>query len=109
MVVGVGQQVHVEGGDADVLLVADVAALHILPSQLKVGLSVPGEVGARSKAFPTISTFVSGEIRLGADLGPAVVVEERVHCEGLDREGRRGEGRRERAGGHFGAGWRHRR
>ena len=105
MVVGVGEEVHVEGGHTDVLLVADVAGLDVLAGQLEVDLPVSGEVGTGGEALTALSAFVTAEIRLGTDLGPTVVVEQRVDCEGFDGEHRgrerRRERRREAAGGEL--------
>ena len=101
VVVGVGEEVHVEGGHTDVLLVADVAALDVLAGELEVDLPVSGEVGARGEALAALLAFVTAEVRLGADLGPSVVIEERVHCEGFDREHRGRERRRQTAGGEL--------
>ena len=92
MVVGVGEEVHVEGGHADVLLLADVAALDVLPGELEVGLPVPGEVGAGGEVFPALVTLVPGHLTLAAALGPSVIVEQRVHSEGFDGEDWGGEG-----------------
>ena len=60
VVVGVSEEVHVEGGHADVLLLADVAALDVLSGQLEVGLPVTGEVGAGGEMFAALLTLVSG-------------------------------------------------
>ena len=86
MVVGVGQEVHVEGGHADVLLLADVAGLDVLPGELEVGLPVAGEVGAGGEVFAAVLTPVAGTLGLYTDPRPPVVVEHRVHCEGFDGE-----------------------
>ena len=92
MVVGVGEEVHVEGGHADVLLLADVAALHVLPGQLEVGLFVTRQVGAGGEMFPALLAPMSAAIRPYTGPAPPVVVKHRVHCEGFDGEDRRGEG-----------------
>ena len=97
MVVGVGEKVHVEGRHTHVLLLADVAALHVLRGELEVGLSVAGEVGAGGEMFATLPTLVSGALGLGTDLRTTVVVKHRVHREGFDGEARRRE-RGERGG-----------
>ena len=97
----VGEDVHLEGGGADVHLVADVAGLGRLRGELLVGLLVSGEIGAGGEALTALLAFVTAEIRLGADLGPSVVIEERVHCEGFDREHRGRERRRQTAGGEL--------
>ena len=93
VVVCVSEEVHVEGRHADVLLLADVAALHVLPGQLEVGLPVTGEVGAGGEMFAALLTLVSGALWLATDLRTTVVVEHRVHCEGFDGEDRRRERR----------------
>ena len=91
MVVGVGEEVHVEGGHADVLLLADVAALHVVSGELEVGLPVPGEVGAGGEMFAALLTFMSGTLGPHTCLRPSVVVKHRVHGEGFDGEDWRGD------------------
>ena len=86
MVVSVRQEVHVEGGHADVLLLADVAALHVVSGQLEVGLSVPGEVGAGGEMFAALLTLVSGTLGPHTHFCPPVIVKHRVHGEGFDGE-----------------------
>ena len=86
MVVGVSEEVHVEGGHADVLLLADVAALDVLSGQLEVGLPVPGEVGAGGEMFAAVPTPMAGTLGLHTHLCPPVVMKHRVHCEGFDGE-----------------------
>ena len=58
MTVGVGEHVHVESWDADILLMTNVATLHILPAHLQVGLLVSGEVGAGGKTLATLIALV---------------------------------------------------
>ena len=103
----VGEDVHGEGGHADVHLAADVTLLRICRVKAAVGLPVSGEVTACSIMFPTICTCVLGlfnlieslftpavcdwELAVGVTGVVAVVV---VCCviveEGLDLRGRVG-------------------
>ena len=60
----VGQDVHGQGGHADVHLVTDMALLSIIRVQAPVCLSVSGEVTAGGVMFPTVSTSILGLLTL---------------------------------------------
>ena len=85
VLVGVGQHVHVEGGHADIHLVADVAGLGVLLAHGQVGLLVSAEVGAGGKVFAALLTSVFARVVFASiDLGSAIIVQHGVHGEGLD-------------------------
>ena len=85
MVEVVSEDVHLEGGRADVHLVTDVAGLGCFCRESLVSLLVAGEVGARGEVLPTLFTL---ELGLGhilvLILGPAVSLVQRVDGESLD-------------------------
>ena len=78
------EDVHLEGGGADVHLVADVAGLGRLRGELLVGLLVSGEIGAGGEV---LAALLAPELGLGLRtlvLGPPVRLVERVYRESLD-------------------------
>ena len=73
----VGQDVHGEGGHADVHLAADVTLLGVGRVQAPVSLSVSAQVTACRVVFPTISARVLGLLNLVQSLfTPAVCYRE---------------------------------
>ena len=84
VIVGVGQHVHVQSGNAHIHFVTNIAGFHILLTHLQVGLLVSRQVGTCGKMFSTFITLMFRDIWLGVHLGSPVIVQHGVDSEGFD-------------------------